>query len=213
MRDYLDIEFKAEAVDADGLFSGYASVFNAVDHQKDVVIPGAFRESLGARTPSLLWQHRAGEPIGVYKSVREDAHGLYVEGRLALKTSRGAEAYELLTMGAVTGLSIGFATREDSLDPLSGVRTLKKVDLYEISLVTFPCNDGARIGMVKQLDDIDTVGDAERYLREFGGFSRSQAAGLVARIKAAGKADEPELAGIEALLRKRSASFLGQQRN
>ena len=116
MRDYLDVPFEVKAVSDDGLFSGYGSVFGVLDSYKEVVAPGAFAESLQGRMPALLWQHRAGEPIGVYTAVREDAVGLYVEGKLALKTARGAEAYELLKMRALSGLSIGFVTREDSYD-------------------------------------------------------------------------------------------------
>lgn len=186
MRDYLDVPFKIKAVSDDGLFSGYGSVFNVVDSYKEVVVPGAFAETLQSRMPSLLWQHRSGEPIGVYTAVREDNVGLYVEGKLALKTARGAEAYELLKMGAISGLSIGFITREDSYDKVSGIRTLKKLDLWEVSLVTFPANDAARVSGVKQVEDIKTLADAERYLRDAGGLSRSQATGLLARLKAIG---------------------------
>ena len=125
MRDYLDVPFEVKAVSDDGLFSGYGSVFGVLDSYKEVVAPGAFSESLQGRMPALLWQHRAGEPIGVYTAVREDAVGLYVEGKLALKTARGAEAYELLKMRALSGLSIGFVTREDSYDKVAGVRWFK----------------------------------------------------------------------------------------
>ena len=150
MRDYLDVPFEVKAVSDDGLFSGYGSVFGVLDSYKEIVAPGAFAESLQGRMPALLWQHRSGEPIGVYTAVREDAVGLYVEGKLALKTARGAEAYELLKMRALSGLSIGFVSREDSYDKVSGIRTLKKVDLWEVSLVTFPANDAARISGVKR---------------------------------------------------------------
>ena len=172
MRDYLDVPFEVKAVSDDGLFSGYGSVFGVLDSYKEVVAPGAFAESLQGRMPALLWQHRAGEPIGVYTAVREDAVGLYVEGKLALKTARGAEAYELLKMRALSGLSIGFVTREDSYDKIAGVRTLKKVDLWEVSRVTFPANDAARIAAVKSIDALNSLADAEAYLRDAGGLSR-----------------------------------------
>lgn len=183
MRDYLDIPFKIKAVSEDGLFSGYGSVFNVVDSYKEVVAPGAFTETLQGRMPSLLWQHRSGEPVGVYTAVREDNIGLYVEGKLALKTARGAEAYELLKMGAISGLSIGFITREDSYDKVSGIRTLKKVDLWEVSLVTFPANDAARISAVKSIEEIKTMRDAETVLREAYGLDRIEAKTLLARLR------------------------------
>ncbi len=200
MRDHLDIPFQIKAVSEDGLFSGYGSVFGVIDSYKEVVVPGAFTESLQGRMPSLLWQHRASEPIGVYTAMREDNVGLYLEGKLALKTNRGAEAYELMKMGAITGLSIGFVTREDSYDKVSGIRTLKKLDLWEVSLVTFPANDAARISGVKSIETITTLAEAEAYLRDAGGLSRREAVALVSRIKSLqGRSDSDELGSIEAL--------------
>lgn len=202
MRDHLDIPFKIKAVSDDGLFSGYGSVFGVVDSYKEVVAPGAFAESLQGRMPALLWQHRSGEPIGVYTSVKEDNVGLYVEGKLALKTARGAEAYELLKMGALNGLSIGFITREDSYDKVSGVRTLKKVDLWEVSLVTFPANDASRVSNVKGIEQINSLSDAEAYLRDACGLSRREALAIVSRIKSLhGRSDSDELGSIEATKR------------
>lgn len=199
MRDHLDIPFQIKAISEDGLFSGYGSVANVVDSYKEVVAPGAFTESLQTRKPSLLWQHRSGEPIGVYTTVREDNVGLYVEGKLALKTSRGAEAYELLKMGAISGLSIGFVSREDSYDKVSGIRTLKKVDLWEVSLVTFPANDAARVSSVKSIETINSLAEAESYLRDAGGLSRREAVALVSRIKSLqGRSDSDEPGIVEA---------------
>ena len=152
--NHKDFAFEIKAVQEDGFFSGYASVFGLVDGDQDVVLKGAFSASLASwssknRLPSLLWQHRQGEPIGVYTKMVEDEIGLYVEGRLALKTVRGAEAYELMKMQAVNGLSIGFVPRDDSYDRVTGVRSLKQVDLWEVSVVTFPANDASRVGNVK----------------------------------------------------------------
>jgi hypothetical protein len=152
--DTKDFSFQIKAVNDDGHFSGYASVFDVVDGDYDVVVKGAFAESLASwearkALPALLWQHRQSEPIGVYTKMVEDSVGLYVEGRLALKTARGAEAHELMKMGAVSGLSIGFVSRDDSYDRVTSVRTLKKVDLWEVSVVTFPANDAARVNGVK----------------------------------------------------------------
>ena len=204
MHDRLDVPFKIKAVSEDGLFSGYGSVFGVIDSYKEVVAPGAFAESLSQRTPAMLWQHRSGEPIGVYSALREDQTGLYVEGKLALKTARGAEAYELLKMGAISGLSIGFVTREDSYDRVTDVRTLKKVDLWEVSLVTFPANDAARVSGVKSIDTIASLADAESYLRDAGGLSRREATALVSRIKSLrGRGDPDELGELLALANRR----------
>lgn len=204
MHDRLDVPFKIKAVSEDGLFSGYGSVFGVIDSYKEVVAPGAFSESLSQRTPALLWQHRSGEPIGVYSALREDQTGLYVEGKLALKTARGAEAYELLKMGAISGLSIGFVTRDDSYDRVTGIRTLKKVDLWEVSLVTFPANDAARVSGVKSIDTISSLADAESYLRDAGGLSRREATAFVSRIKSLhGRGDPDELGELLALIKSR----------
>lgn len=206
MRDYLDIPFKIKAVSEDGLFSGYGSVFGVVDSYQEVVAAGAFKESLDSRMPSLLWQHRSGEPIGVYTTVKEDNIGLHVEGKLALKTSRGAEAYELLKMGAISGLSIGFVTREDSYDRVTGVRTLKKVDLWEVSLVTFPANDSARVANVKSIESIKSLADAETYLREAGGLSKREAVAMLARIKSLqGRSESDGLGELQALIQRNTS--------
>jgi len=208
MRDYLDIPFKIKAVSDDGLFSGYGSVFGVVDSYQEVVAPGAFKESLESRVPALLWQHRSGEPIGVYTAVKEDSVGLHVEGKLALKTTRGAEAYELLKMGAISGLSIGFVPRDDSYDRVTGVRTLKQVDLWEVSLVTFPANEASRVANVKSIERITTLSDAETFLRDAGGLSKREALAFVARIKSLpGRSDSDELGELAALLKRNTSLF------
>ncbi len=198
-RHHFDCPFEVKSVKDDGTFVGYGSVFGNIDSYQEIVVPGAFTESLAAqkaagRLPALLWQHRSGEPIGIYTDMREDSVGLHVEGKLALKTTRGAEAYELLKMSALSGLSIGFNTREDSYDKVTGIRTLKKVDLWEVSLVTFPANDAARISAVKTIESISTLSEAERYLRDAGGFSRAQATALLSRLKSLSGQGEPDAA-------------------
>ena len=103
----------------------------------------------------LLWQHNAAEPVGVFDLIREDSYGLYVEGRLLLEVERAQEAYSLLRSGAVKGLSIGYKVRSASLDPETGIRLIKALDLYEISLVTFPANELALVSEVKSSDEND----------------------------------------------------------
>ena len=142
------------AVARDGSIAGYASVFAGVDQSGDVVAPGAFRRSLarrGADQVRMLWQHDPYEPIGVWESIAEDAHGLSVRGRVLGDVARGREVLALLRSGAVDGLSIGFKTVRSHTDDLTGVRTLLEIELWEISVVTFPMNEAARVETVKQL--------------------------------------------------------------
>lgn len=198
----LDFNCEWKAADT-GTFTGYGSIFNITDKGGDIVAPGAFAETLAqqkssGRLPAMLWQHRQAEPIGVYTSMEEDSVGLKVTGQLALKTSRGAEAYELMKMGAISGLSIGYRVRDDSWDRVTGVRTIKKADLVELSVVTIPMNDSARIATVKTIEELETISDIERHLRDACGFSRSEATALVSRVKSVvGRSDSGENAAQE----------------
>lgn len=136
-----------------GAFSGYASLFGVVDSGGDMVMAGAFSRSLikrGAHGVKMLWQHQAAEPIGLWTSIAEDSRGLKVEGRLDLSVARAREALSLMRKGAIDGLSIGFRTQRATTEKSSGVRRLHEIDLWEISIVTFPMLPQARIGTVKQ---------------------------------------------------------------
>lgn len=178
--------FAVKETGDDGTFAGYGSVFGTIDSYRERIAPGAFKASLKAHKqagtmPSLLWQHDARQPIGVYTSMREDDHGLYVEGQLAMDTQQGREAHSLLKLGALNGLSIGFMTGEAN-EGDDGIVTLTEVDLWETSLVTFPANTDARVTAVRaMLDDgeMPSPKDLERALREVG-FSNSQAKAIVA---------------------------------
>jgi HK97 family phage prohead protease len=144
-----------KAVEADGTFSGYASRFGVVDLGRDLVLPGAFAESLARRGPrgiKMLFQHDPAEPIGVWLEVREDGQGLFVRGRIMPEVERGREVLALMRAGALDGLSIGFRTVEGRTEPKSGVRRLSRVDLWEISIVTFPMLPEARVSAVKRGD-------------------------------------------------------------
>lgn len=190
----IDFSFELKASKDDGTFDGYGSVFNIKDGGNDIIIPGAFTDTLHSqkslgRMPAMLWQHRQDEPIGVYTSMVEDNVGLKVAGKLALKTARGAEAYELMKMGALTGMSIGYRSKDDSYDRQTGIRTLKKLDLVELSLVTFPMNDASRISSVKSgIEELETIRDAERFLRD-NGMSRTEAVAFISRVKSLGPRD------------------------
>ena len=132
----------------DGTFSGYASVFGRVDLGRDRIERGAFRAALRRRGVAgirMLFQHDPARPIGTWTTIAEDAHGLRVEGRLAVETQGGAEVLALLRAGAVDGLSIGFRTVRANRDPRSRVRTITQADLWEVSIVTFPMLPDARV--------------------------------------------------------------------
>jgi Escherichia/Staphylococcus phage prohead protease len=139
-------------VEADGSFSGYASLFGETDLNRDVVMPGAFLKSIGKRGAGgirMLFQHDPAAPIGVWRTVREDARGLFVSGRLMSEVAKGREVLALMRAGAIDGLSIGFRTVRGRTDAKSGVRHLIEVDLWEISVVTFPMLPAARVSTVK----------------------------------------------------------------
>lgn len=196
MNRTFDCPFSLKSLSDAGTFSGYGSVFDVKDAYGDIVIPGAFADSLAShkakgRMPAMLWQHRSAEPLGIYTSMEEDSKGLKVEGQIALSTVRGTEAHSLLKMGALSGLSIGYIPREDSYDKVTGITTLKKLDLWEVSLVTFPANDDARVDGVKAIEIINSVRDAEKYLRD-AGFGRIEARAFLARVKSLGQWDADE---------------------
>lgn len=205
---YLERPFEVKAVDEAGVFTGYGSVFGNVDSYQEIVAPGAFSESLAAwkdagKLPPVLWQHRSGEPIGPYLELREDTHGLFAKGHLLVDdVVRAKEARALMKAKAVNGMSIGFVTREDSYDKVTGVRTLKKIDLWEISIVTFPANHAAQISNVKSaVEALETLAEAERYLRDAGGFSKAAALAFIARVKSmSGRSDSDELGELKQAL-------------
>ncbi|MBF9232054.1 HK97 family phage prohead protease [Microvirga alba] len=140
------------AVDNDGVFEGYASLFGIADLGKDVVMPGAFGDSLKKRRVGdirLLWQHDPSEPIGRWLAIDEDRRGLRVRGKLNLAVSRARDIHALMRDGAVDGLSIGFRVERARAERPTGLRRLERLDLWEISVVTFPMLPGARVETVK----------------------------------------------------------------
>ncbi len=166
-----------KSLDTQGRFAGYASVFNVVDSQRDIMLRGAFHHTLGQRVSSIkfLWQHQQEEPIGVLDRMFEDERGLYVEGRLLLEVQRAREAYALLKSGAVNGLSIGYSPVRYRIDAESGIRHLAAVDLWEISLVTFPANEAANVTVVKHVEPILTNHEIDQW-------NRALKAGQVVRL-------------------------------
>ena len=212
----LDLKF-AGGDDGERAFSGYGAAFGNVDSYGDVIAPGAFRDSIAeARKsgdwPAMLLQHGFADggptPIGVWTEMREDDRGLWVEGRLA-DTQAGRDSYALLKMQprpAISGLSIGFVAKEwvARSKPEEPRRTLKRIDLFEVSLVTFPANRRAKVEAVKSER---TIKDAERALRD-AGFSRKEAAAIVAvGFRAAGLRDADQEAELRATLGRALSLF------
>jgi len=176
-----------KGLDDAGEFEGHGSVFNNEDSYGDVVLPGAFQKSLeehrtAGTLPAMLWQHDPAQPIGVYSDVREDSKGLYVKGRLLTETTKGKEAHDMLKAGAVRGLSIGFVTR--AWEWREETRLVKDVDLWEVSLVTFPANRAAQVEDVKNSRAIPTTErELDKFLRDVGGLSRSEAKAAIAGLR------------------------------
>ena len=140
-------------IEPDGTVEGYASLFGEIDQARDKVMRGAFADTLrtrGVNRIPMLFQHDPAEPVGVWLELREDQHGLYARGRLIPEVARARELLSLLRAGAIDGLSIGFRTVKGRIDPRTRVRSLLAVDLWEISIVTFPLLAGARVRAVKQ---------------------------------------------------------------
>ena len=191
--------------------AGYGAVFGNVDAYGDVIAPGAFAKSLAAHkssgtAPLMLLEHGdAPLPIGVWEEMSEDGHGLQVKGRF-LDTTMGVDAWKAAKAGAITGLSIGYRPTEFELrsKPDDPRRTLKAVDLVEVSLVGMPANSKARTTSVKSAAEIITIRELEDALRD-AGYSKNDALAICSRFEAKtdrrdSGADEALVAGIDRLL-------------
>lgn len=185
--------FEFKALTDQGDFEGYASTFGNIDGVGDIVSSDAFNKTLReakktGKYPKLLWQHRFDSPIGVITEMRKDGTGLLIKGRLNLDVSKGKEAHSLLKQGAMDSMSIGYYVMDCDVDAKTGVRTIKDLKLWEVSLVTFPANEKAVVTGVKSKPV--TEREFERFLRDEGGFSQSEAKTIVAKgFKAIGQRD------------------------
>ena len=174
-------ETKAIAIDikadSEGRIAGYASRFNEPDLGGDVVQAGAFANSLDSgRKVKMLWQHDPSMPVGVWDEMAEDSTGLMVRGRILDTVEKGREAKALIDAGAIDGMSIGYRTL-DAGRGSEGERILKEVDLWEVSLVTFPMLQSARIDAIKAAEM--TPREMERLLTRDAGLSRTVAHALM----------------------------------
>ena len=175
----LPLDMKAAA---SGIVQGYASLFGELDNGGDVVMPGAYAKSLAAlagegRSVKMLWQHDPSQPIGVWDEIREDAKGLYVKGRILTEVEKGREVAALLSAGAIDGMSIGYRTVKAGRGA-KGERLLQELELWEVSIVTFPMLPTARVDAVKAAEMSER--EFERMLTRDAGLSRSVAQRLLA---------------------------------
>lgn len=177
------VELEVKSLSDTGQFTGYGSVFNVVDKGGDIVMPGAFEDSLktwkkSGRQVPVLWQHQTDQPIGSWPDLKEDDHGLLGDAELWLEEAPYARlAHKGMKTKTITGLSIGYRVKEHSIDADTGVYSLQKLDLVEISVVTNPMNDDARVADVKSMiksGGLPTLREFEDFLRE-AGFTKSQA--------------------------------------
>ena len=190
-REVRSFALQIKAAGEDGTLEGYGSVFGVRDNYDDVIAKGAFVQSLNdhkaaGTMPAMLWQHDADKPIGIWTEMVEDEKGLRIKGQLAMETVKGKEAHALLKMGALNGLSIGFMAKEWAYERDTEVRTLTAIDLWEVSLVTFPANEKARVTNVKSAEELQAPKDAEKALRD-AGFSKSDATAFVSRVMRMGE--------------------------
>lgn len=198
------VELRFAAGSAEGKIEGYGSVFGVRDMHGDQVQAGAFAASLKAHKaagtmPALLWQHDPSEPVGIWQRAEEDSRGLKLSGQLNLDTQRGKEAYSLLKQGALNGLSIGFVTAPNgaTLDPQTGLRTLTEIDLWEVSLVTFPSNRSARVtGLKSHPVHLSSREDLENFLRDAG---LAKAAARAVTVSGWAGLQKPDATGAELL--------------
>lgn len=195
--------FDCKALDESGQFEGYASVFGTQDYDGDVIVQGAFTNTLSryrekGKMPKMLWQHDVREIVGCWDEMHEDDRGLYVKGRLLMDVQKGREAYSMLKAGCLDGMSIGFNIREAvPSERRSQGRVIEEVDLWEVSLVTWGANPDALVTNVKAKRSIR---DFERFLRD-AGFSRKEAVAIAANgykgLGAQGEPDESEASDDE----------------
>lgn len=203
----LNRQLQIKAVEESGRFTGYGSVFGNIDLHKDVILPGAFAESLDTHRkkgtmPAMLWQHSMRDVVGLYDDMKEDDRGLYLSGELFINANipEADKAYTLMSRKAVTGMSIGFNIPKggETYNKDADVWEISKIDLVEVSIVTYPANPEAQIATVKAA--LENPREFERLLRD-AGLSSLQAKRLMSGgYDALLKRDAEECEELQALL-------------
>lgn len=185
-------EVKQDDITEEGNFKGYGAVFGGKpDRKRDIIREGAFKNTLNAggrngTGVAMLWQHDSAKPIGIWNSLVENTRGLKVDGQLAVKgfvhptydVRQATEAYVLLKMRALQGLSIGWGFPQDdkgkikdgsyTIDEKKRIRYVNEIELWEVSPVTFPAKLSATITQVKSIEDAKNERELEAILRESG---------------------------------------------
>ncbi|MDE1188202.1 MAG: HK97 family phage prohead protease [Pantoea sp.] len=203
--DETEIKFTGDG--NQGIFEGYASVFNNTDSDGDIILPGAFKSALTNQTRkvAMFFNHKTWElPVGKWDALTEDDKGLYVRGQLTPGHSGATDLKAAMQHKTVEGMSVGFSVNKDDYSIGTSGRIFKNIPvLREISVCTFPANELAGVAAMKSVDGIETIRDVENWLRDSVGLTKSQAVGLIARFKSAIRSesggDENE-AQINALL-------------
>jgi HK97 family phage prohead protease len=232
--EYLTIPFELKAAGGDaprGTIEGYGSVFGGLDSYKDTIAKGAFKQTLRdwkakGKLPKMLLQHGGGGffggnatdmvPVGQWQDMREDDTGLWMRGVLFdTGTDRAKDTYAAAAAGEMDGLSIGFNTKKSTLDEETGVRTLTEIKLWEVSLVTFPADDAARVTGVKTDGELPTEREFERFLRREAGFTEAEAKTIIAKgyrqVRREAMPSEEACGELLAAIR-RYGSIAGEQR-
>lgn len=197
MKKVLQLEIKSLGELGHGVFSGYGSTFGNVDRVGDIVERGAFERTLethkkNGTMPAMLIHHDMTRPIGRWIDMREDEHGLSVEGKLTTGVRDADEAYALLKDGAINSMSIGYKVIREDYDHRTGINHLHEVELHELSLVTIPANAAAIVGAVKDAEGNPNIRELEAVLRE-AGLSRREAKAFLAEGFKALRPAEPDM--------------------
>lgn len=191
-------------------FQGYASVFGVTDSDGDIFMPGAYKSALSSqqRPVNMFFNHQTrGLPVGKFKNLAEDEKGLFVHGELTNGLTIAKDIEAAMRHGTVQGLSVGVMFTRDDYEPISTGRAFKNVSmLREISIVTEPANPLANLELAKSLEGVETIRDAESWLRESAGLSKSEAQAAIACIKSAIRRDSEGQDQIAALLAQLSKS-------
>lgn len=215
--DETEIKFTGDG--KQGIFEGYASVFNNTDSDGDIILPGAFKSALSSQTRkvAMFFNHKTWElPVGKWDSIAEDEKGLYVRGQLTPGHSGATDLRAAMQHGTVEGMSVGFSVNKDDYSVGTSGRIFKNIPLLsEISVCTFPANELAGVAAMKSVDGIETIRDVESWLRDSVGLTKSQAVGFISRFKSAIRSESEDDANktqISALLEsiKSFPSHLGK---
>ena len=198
-------DVKLTKAEGAGRYSGYASVFGGVDSYGDTIVKGAFASTLRNNgTPKMFFDHDWSMPIARIDVAKEDDHGLMIEWEMTPKMSKAADVQAALEHGTLDGLSIGGYVKAGDYDETETGRVIRKwANLMEVSVVAFPADAAARVAkgadFAEAIDELKSLKEIERFLRDAGGFSKGAATALVARAKVVlGVEGDPDPAAAEA---------------